>query len=79
MSKLLRKKDLMQLLKIDDVTFRKWKEVRILIVKEQNGEFFDIEQIKSWHKKILEVINDLLINKKYDNNTISDVFKCSHQ
>lgn len=79
MSKLLKKKDLMQSLKINNVTFRKWKEAGIPIVKEQNEEFFDIEQVKRWHKKITEPIDNLIIDKKYDNNTISDVFKCSQQ
>ncbi|WP_432723728.1 HNH endonuclease [Staphylococcus equorum] len=79
MSKLLKKKDLMQSLKINNVTFRKWKEAGIPIVKEQNEEFFDIEQVKSWRKKITEAIDNLIIDKEYDNNTISDVFKCSQQ
>ncbi|MGW7777772.1 HNH endonuclease [Staphylococcus xylosus] len=79
MSKLLKKKDLQQSLKINNDTFRKWKEAGIPIVKEQNEEFFDIEQVKRWHKKITEPIDNLIIDKKYDNNTISDVFKCSQQ
>ncbi|PTE90785.1 restriction endonuclease [Staphylococcus equorum] len=79
MSKLLKKKDLMQSLKINNVTFRKWKKAGIPIVKEQNEEFFDIEQVKSWRKKITEAIENLIIDKEYDNNTISDVFKCSQQ
>ncbi|MGW8040032.1 hypothetical protein ACWEX2_07355 [Staphylococcus xylosus] len=79
MSKLLKKKDLQQSLKINNDTFRKWKEAGIPIVKEQNEEFFDIEQVKRWHKKITEPIDNLMIDKKYDNNTICDVFKCSQQ
>ncbi|MBF7019891.1 HNH endonuclease [Staphylococcus sp. 18_1_E_LY] len=79
MSKLLKKKDLIQSLRIEGDTFRKWKEAGMPIVKEQNGEFFDIEQVKNWHKNITEAIDNLIIDKKYDNNTISDVFKCSQQ
>ncbi|MEJ7279202.1 HNH endonuclease, partial [Staphylococcus epidermidis] len=79
MSELLKRKDLMQLLKINDGTFRNWKKAGMPIVKAQNEEFFDLEQVKRWHKKVTEGIDNLIIDKKYDNNTISDVFKCSQQ
>lgn len=79
MTTLLTKKQLIENLKIEPSTLRRWKELGVPIVKKEKKEFFDLENVKDWQTYQRRHISELVIGQEYSNDFICRTFKCSGQ